>query len=117
MCGRFTLFEPDAILSKEFGAPIPFDLKPRYNVAPSQPILAVRLRTAAQVSPKDGREFALLRWGLIPSWAKDASIGNRMINARAETVAEKPSFRNAFRNRRCLIPMSGCWIVGAVGKE
>src|SRR3990172_4193906 len=101
MCGRFTLFEPDAVLSKEFGAPIQFDLNPRYNVAPSQPILAVR------VSPKAGREFALLRWGLIPSWAKDASIGNRMINARAETVAEKPSFRNAFRHRHCLVPMSG----------
>src|SRR3990172_6232139 len=101
MCGRFTLFEPDAVLSKEFGAPIQFDLNPRYNVAPSQPILAAR------VSPKAGREFALLRWGLIPSWAKDASIGNRMINARAETVAEKPSFRNAFRHRHCLVPMSG----------
>jgi putative SOS response-associated peptidase YedK len=109
MCGRFTLFEPDAILSKEFGAPIRFDLKPRYNVSPSQPILAAR------VSPKNGREghlppvreFTLLRWGLIPSWAKDASIGNRMINARAETVAEKPSFRDAFRHRRCLVPMSG----------
>jgi putative SOS response-associated peptidase YedK len=101
MCGRFTLFEADTILSKEFGAPILFDLKPRYNIAPSQPILAAR------VSPKNGREFALLRWGLIPSWAKDASIGNRMINARAETVAEKPSFRNAFRHRRCLVPMNG----------
>ena len=102
MCGRFTLFEPDTILSKEFGAPIQFDLKPRYNVAPSQRVAAVRSR------PDSGkREFALLRWGLIPSWAKDASIGNKMINARAETVAEKPSFRNAFRHRRCLVPMNG----------
>ena len=101
MCGRFTLFEPDTILSKEFGALIQFDLKHCYNVAPSQSILAAR------VSPKNGREFTLLRWGLIPSWAKDASIGNRMINARAETVAEKPSFRNAFRHRRCLVPMNG----------
>lgn len=102
MCGRFTLFEADTILSKEFGASIPFDLKPRYNVAPSQQIAAVRSR------PDGGkREFTLLRWGLIPSWAKDASIGNRLINARAETVAEKPSFRNAFRHRRCLVPMNG----------
>jgi putative SOS response-associated peptidase YedK len=102
MCGRFTLFEPDAILSKEFGAPIQFDLKPRYNVAPSQQVAAVRSR------PDSGkREFTLLRWGLIPSWAKDASIGNKMINARAETVAEKPSFRNAIRHRRCLVPMNG----------
>jgi putative SOS response-associated peptidase YedK len=102
MCGRFTLFEPDAILSKEFDAPIQFDLKPRYNVAPSQQVTAVRSRT-----DNGKREFALLHWGLIPTWAKDASIGNRMINARAETVAEKPSFRNAFRHRRCLVPMNG----------
>jgi putative SOS response-associated peptidase YedK len=102
MCGRFTLFEADTILSKEFGASIPFDLKPRYNVAPSQQVAAVR-----NLPDSSKREFALFRWGLIPSWAKDASIGNKMINARAETVAEKPSFRNAFRHRRCLVPMSG----------
>ena len=102
MCGRFTLFEADTILSKEFGAPIPFDLKPRYNVAPSQQVAAVRSWTDS-----GKREFSLFRWGLIPSWAKDASIGNKMINARAETVAEKPSFRNAFRHRRCLVPMNG----------
>ena len=107
MCGRFTLFEPDAILSREFGAPIRFDLKPRYNVAPSQQVAAVRSRPEGAPSGSGKREFALFRWGLIPSWAKDASIGNRMINARAETVAEKPSFRNAFRHRRCLVPMNG----------
>ena len=92
MCGRFTLFEPDTILSKEFGAPILFDLTPRYNVAPSQQVAAVRSRPDGAPPGSGKREFALLRWGLIPSWAKDASIGNRMINARAETVAEKPSF-------------------------
>ena len=102
MCGRFTLFEADAILSKEFGAPISFGLAPRYNIAPSQQILAVRPSTG-----KGGREAALLRWGLIPHWAKDPSIGNRMINARAETVAEKPAFRRAFRKQRCLIPADG----------
>lgn len=102
MCGRFTLFEADAILSKDFGAPIAFGLTPRYNIAPSQPILAVRTSTG-----NGGREAVFLRWGLIPHWAKDPSIGNRMINARAETVAEKPSFRDAFRKRRCLVPASG----------
>jgi putative SOS response-associated peptidase YedK len=102
MCGRFTLFEADTILLKEFGAPISFGLTPRYNIAPSQQILAVRPSTG-----KGGREAAFLRWGLIPHWAKDPSIGNRMINARAETVAEKPAFRNAFRKQRCLIPADG----------
>jgi putative SOS response-associated peptidase YedK len=102
MCGRFTLFEADTILSKDFGARISFDLPPRYNIAPTQQILAVRHSTG-----KEEREAVLLRWGLIPNWATDPSIGNRMINARAETVAEKPTFRSAFRSRRCLIPASG----------
>ena len=102
MCGRFTLFEADTILAKDFGAPISFDLQPRYNIAPTQQILAVR-----QSMGREGREAVLLRWGLIPRWAKDPSIGNRMINARAETIAEKPAFRSAFRSRRCLVPSSG----------
>ena len=83
MCGRFTLFEPDAVLSKEFGAPVAFSLSPRYNISPTQQILAVR------TSPeRKGREAVLLRWGLIPHWAKDPSIGYRMINARSKTAAE-----------------------------
>ena len=102
MCGRFTLFEPDAVLSKDFGAPVAFSLSPRYNISPSQQILAVR-----PSSENKGREAVLLRWGLIPHWAKDPSIGYRMINARSETVAEKPAFRDAFRRRRCLVPASG----------
>jgi putative SOS response-associated peptidase YedK len=77
-------------------------LKPRFNVAPSQPVAAVRTS-----SPGGARELAFLRWGLIPSWAKDPSIGSRMINARAETVHEKPAFRNAFRRKRCLVPANG----------
>jgi len=102
MCGRFTLFEADKILSKEFGVSGVPPLSPRYNIAPSQAIAAVRTpHTGA------GRELALLRWGLIPSWSKDPAIGNRLINARAETVQEKPSFRNAFRRHRCLIPTNG----------
>jgi putative SOS response-associated peptidase YedK len=100
MCGRFTLFEADKILSREFGVSgIPL-LSPRYNIAPSQPVAAVRAAPAGT-----GREFALLRWGLIPSWSKDPAIGNRLINARAETVQEKPSFRTPFRRHRCLIPV------------
>jgi len=102
MCGRFTLFEPDKILSREFGVSGFPTLSPRYNIAPSQPVATVRAAPAGS-----GREVALLRWGLIPSWSKDPAIGNRLINARAETVREKPSFRNAFRRHRCLIPASG----------
>ena len=102
MCGLFTLFEADKVLSKEFGVSGVPPLSPRYNIAPSQPIAAVRApHTGA------GRELALLRWGLIPSWSKDPAIGNRLINARAETVQEKPSFLNAFRRHRCLIPTNG----------
>jgi putative SOS response-associated peptidase YedK len=102
MCGRFTLFEADKILSKEFGVSGFPPLSPRYNIAPSQPVAAVRAAPAGA-----GRELALLRWGLIPSWSKDPAIGNRLINARAETARDKPSFRNAFRRHRCLIPASG----------
>ena len=102
MCGRFTLFEADNILSKEFGVSGFSPLSPRYNIAPSQPVAAVRAAPAGA-----GREFALLRWGLIPSWSKNPAIGNRLINARAETAREKPSFRNAFRRHRCLIPTNG----------
>jgi len=102
MCGRFTLFEPDKVLAREFGVADLPSLTARYNIAPSQPVAAVRAAAAGS-----GREFAFLRWGLIPSWAKDPSIGERLINARAETAREKPSFRNAFRKRRCLIPASG----------
>jgi putative SOS response-associated peptidase YedK len=102
MCGRFTLFEADKILSKEFGVSSVLPLSPRYNIAPSQPIAAVRAAPTGK-----GREIAFLRWGLIPSWSKDPGIGNRLINARAETAAEKPSFRNAFRRHRCLIPANG----------
>lgn len=76
------------------------EVPPRYNIAPTQPALVVRESEA-------GRAVALLRWGLIPSWAKDPSIGARAINARAETVADKPSFRAAARRRRCLVPASG----------
>ena len=102
MCGRFTLRANASQIAKSFQVETGVDLPPRYNIAPTQDVAAVRLS-------KDGdqRELAMLRWGLIPSWAKDAKIGSRMINARAETVAEKPSFRSAFKKRRCLILTDG----------
>ncbi len=100
MCGRFTLRTPAHALAEAFGVRDLPNLRPRYNVAPTQDVAAVRRAGA-------GRELVLLRWGLIPRWAKDPSIGNRMINARAETVAEKPAFRAAFRDRRCLVAADG----------
>lgn len=85
---------------------------PRYNIAPTQQVPVVR------VAPDSGeREMTLLRWGLIPSWAKDASIGNRLINARAETVASKPAFRAAFKRRRCLVPADGYYEWQKVGSK
>ncbi|NLX09005.1 MAG: SOS response-associated peptidase [Chloroflexi bacterium] len=104
MCGRFTLTEVNPeVLSQNFGVdPPPPDLPPRYNVAPSQPVATV-IR-----DPESGRnQLAMMRWGLIPSWAKDASVGYKMINARAETVAEKPAYRTALSRRRCLIVADG----------
>jgi len=114
MCGRFTLFEADKILSKEFGVSGIPTLLPRYNIAPSQSVATVRATPAGS-----GREIALLRWGLIPSWSKDPAIGNRLINARAETAREKPSFCNAFKRHRCLIPSSGFyeWLRWERGKQ
>jgi putative SOS response-associated peptidase YedK len=102
MCGRFTLTDPDADLAVQFNLPEIPELAPRYNIAPTQPVAAVRV--AANGS---GREMVLLRWGLIPFWAKDPNIGTRMINARSETVGEKPAFRAAFKRRRCLVVADG----------
>jgi putative SOS response-associated peptidase YedK len=100
MCGRFTLAVEPEELQEEFQIPeIPAEWQPRYNIAPTQPVAAILN------SKKRNIEF--LRWGLIPGWAKDISIGVRMINARAETITEKPSFRSAFARRRCLILANG----------
>jgi putative SOS response-associated peptidase YedK len=102
MCGRFTLIAPGEAVADLFQLPLIPTLAPRYNVAPTQPVAAVR------VSQKTGqRELTHFHWGLIPSWAKDPSIGSRMINARSESAAEKPSFRTAFKYRRCLVPADG----------
>ena len=101
MCGRFAFYSPSEATAALFGASGSLDLEPRYNIAPTQYIAAIRN------AEQDGRELALLRWGLVPFWAKDPSIGNRMINARAETVAEKPAFRAAYKRRRCLVLADG----------
>jgi putative SOS response-associated peptidase YedK len=101
MCGRFTLTGDIQTVAQAFHATVPSSLQatPRYNVAPTQNIVAV--------VNDGGRYLEMLRWGLIPSWAKDESIGSRMINARAETLAEKPSFKRLLHNRRCLIIADG----------
>jgi putative SOS response-associated peptidase YedK len=102
MCGRYTLRVSPAELAEIFGVLNSIEWSPRYNIAPTQTVAAVRLNEQAT-----GRELVLLRWGLIPSWAKDTKIGNSLINARADTVATKPSFRSAFKRKRCLIPVDG----------
>jgi putative SOS response-associated peptidase YedK len=102
MCGRFVLKAPVAEIKEWFGtANAPPEAEPRYNVAPTQNVLAVRFNPETRE-----RSLDALRWGLVPIWAKDPSIGNKLINARAETLADKPSFRDAFAKRRCLIPAS-----------
>ncbi len=100
MCGRFTLTADINTLQQTFPwINIPPGMAPRFNIAPSQPV--------AVVANDGSNKLDFFVWGLIPSWAKDPTIGSRMINARAETLAEKPSFRNAFRRRRCLILADG----------
>jgi putative SOS response-associated peptidase YedK len=101
VCGRFTLFASNDEIARLLDLPEVPAIPPRYNVAPTQTLFAVRVNQAGD------REPAFLRWGLIPSWADDPAVGNRMINARSETVADRPAFRSAFRKRRCLIPASG----------
>jgi putative SOS response-associated peptidase YedK len=112
MCGRFTLrSEPRAVAGLFDLLDVP-DLQPRYNIGPTQDVPVVRLR-----QDRPGRELAALRWGLIPSWADNPSIGNRLINARGETLAEKPTFRSAFKRRRCLVAADGFYEWKAVGKK
>lgn len=100
MCGRFTLTQPSSAIAEQFELPQVPAWQPRYNIAPTQPV-AVVVRT------REERQVELFHWGLIPSWAKDLKMGARMINARAETLAEKPSFRHAFRKQRCLVIADG----------
>ncbi|MGF1643450.1 MAG: SOS response-associated peptidase [Thiotrichales bacterium] len=116
MCGRYNIAtSSDALLAffeVEQSLVAPESLRPRYNVAPSQGVPVVRLG-------ERGRELCLMRWGLLPSWAQEEKAAYSMINARAETVAEKPAFRGAFKSRRCLIPATGFyeWRASASGKQ
>lgn len=100
MCGRFSLKTTPDTLERIFGHPAPPGYRPRYNVAPSQQLLAI-------VSGEGEERPAMLRWGLIPFWAKDPSIGNKLVNARSESIRDKPAYRNAFRKRRCVILADG----------
>lgn len=101
MCGRFTLKEPPKKLAEYFNLAGEVDYNSSWNIAPSTKICSITSDQAGS------RNLRMMKWGLIPSWAKDASIGNKLTNARGETVAEKPSFRSAFKSRRCIIPASG----------
>jgi putative SOS response-associated peptidase YedK len=101
MCGRYELHTHPAALALAFGLEIPPAFAARYNIAPTQEVPVIRQSRSGE------RELAFVRWGLVPRWAKDPSIGTKMINARAETLAEKPSFRTALQRHRCLIPADG----------
>src|SRR5687768_422429 len=106
MCGRFTLRTPATVLIEHFDLDVRADRKlalfePRYNIAPTQEVVVVRADSGGV------RTASSLRWGLLPSWSKGVASGAPMINARSETLAEKPAFRNAYRSRRCLIPADG----------
>jgi len=112
VCGRFAYFVPTATLLGEYQLAEAPEFAPHYNVAPTQDVVAIRQTDTG------AREAVPLRWGLVPHWSKDLSIGNRMINARGETVADKPAFRHSFKTRRCIIPASGFyeWTQTAAGK-
>src|SRR5579864_7222453 len=99
MCGRFTLKTDTTTIAKVFGVDPTVPVSPRYNIAPTQEVVSILRNGTAHLDQ--------LRWGLIPSWAKDESVGARMINARAETLAEKPSFKGLLRSKRCLIIADG----------
>ncbi|GAS82365.1 SOS response-associated peptidase [Paenibacillus amylolyticus] len=102
MCGRFTITDPlDAIMDRYYASIADgFEYKPNYNAAPMQYIPTI-------IGSKDGNRLGSLRWGLVPVWAKDDKIGNKMINARAETLAEKPAFKRLVGSKRCIVPCSG----------
>jgi len=113
MCGRYAFFSPAEAVRRTFALDEVPELEPRYNIAPTQDVPAVR------AGEEGRRALVMLHWGLVPKWAKEKAIGNRMINARAETLAEKPSFRDAFRKRRCLVVTDGWyeWQVAPGGKQ
>ncbi len=108
MCGRYELHSHPAAIALAFDLPHSPDVHARYNIAPMTDVGIVR------VSGEGQREFVRVRWGLVPRWAKDTTIGSKMINARGETIAEKPSFRTAYRRHRCLLPTDGFYEWAAV---
>ena len=101
MCGRFTLTTPPALLAERFGLDAAPALAPRFNIAPGQDVATIGVDASGR------RRLVQRRWGLVPGWARDPRVGNRMINARAETLTERPAFRDAFGRRRCLVPADG----------
>ena len=105
MCGRYDLALEKKRLESHYGIPVESDIAPRYNIAPGQQILVLR-----------EKGFSYLKWGLVPHWAKDTKIAFKLINARSETILEKPSFREAFKKRRCLIPATGFYEWEKIGK-
>lgn len=110
MCGRFSLTAPPDAVRRSFGLDETPQLEPRFNVAPGQDVATV------SVSREGRRVLALRRWGLVPFWAKDPRIGARLVNARCETAAEKPAYREALRRRRCLVPADGFFEWGPEGR-
>ena len=113
MCGRYELHTHPAALALAFGLSAPPEIHPHYNIAPTQQVPIVRLAAGGE------RELLQMRWGLVPRWAKDPSIGARMINARAETLMQRSAFRNAFQRHRCLLPADGFyeWMTRHGGKQ
>jgi putative SOS response-associated peptidase YedK len=113
MCGRYELHANPAAIALAFGLAHPPSIHPRYNIAPMQQVPIVRVNAEGQ------RELVQVRWGLVPRWARDPSIGAKMINARGESVATKPSYRTAFRRHRCLVPANGFyeWMAVADGHK
>jgi putative SOS response-associated peptidase YedK len=101
VCSRYSLTSPPEAVRRLFNCAAVDDFPPRYNIAPTQPVLIAR------PDPKGARELRLVRWGLVPSWVKDPREFTTLINARAETASDKPSFRGAMRHRRCLVPADG----------
>jgi len=113
MCGRYAFFSPAEAVKRTFALDLLPELMPRYNIAPTQSVAALR------VAAEGRRSLVMLHWGLVPHWAKERAIGNRMINARSETLAEKPAYRDAFRRRRCLVLADGWyeWQAAPGGKQ
>lgn len=110
MCGRYMLYYDKDVIIDAFNLVNEFDYEERFNIAPSQDVLTI-------IKGKDGNRAGYMKWGLIPKWADDPKIGNKLINARSETVYEKPSFKESFYQKRCLIPASGFYEWIKDGKE